>query len=168
METFSEFDHCVINVNDIPLALHFYADIMGEILGDAKITDMSFMSIEEVLYAQQQSAKRAELQPIAGSLPTPHTGVRFGEALLPIFLHQEHVQEPPPEQLVGTPRLALPVSQEQLTKAIAVLTREGVPFKGPIDYPAPCPAERSLYFKDPSSNFLELSVPRAEGAPFTS
>ena len=161
METFSEFDHCVINVNDIPLALHFYATILGEILGDAEITDMSFMSLEEVLYARQQGAKRAELQPIAGSLPTPHTGVKFGEALLPIFLHQEHVQEPPPEQLAGTPRLALPVSHEQMDRAVEVLTRYRVPFKGPVDYPAPCPAKRSLYFKDPSSNFLELSVPRS-------
>ena len=160
MEEFSEFDHCVINVNDIPLALHFYANVLGEILGDAEITDTSFMSLEEVLYAKAQSSKRAELQPIAGSLPTPHTGVKFGEALLPIFLHQEHVQEPPPEQLLGTPRLALPVSPEQMAKAVEVLRRHGIAFQGPVEYPPPCPAERSLYFKDPSSNFLELSVPR--------
>jgi len=160
METFSEFDHCVINVTDIPLALHFYGTILGEILGDAEITDMTYMSLEEVTQARQQTAKRQELHDVAGALPTPHTGVKFGEALLPIFLHQEHVQEPPPEQLVGTPRLALPVSHEQIEKAVGVLARHRIPFKGPVGYPAPCPAERSLYFKDPSGNFVELSVPR--------
>ncbi len=161
MDTFSEFDHCVINVTDIPMALHFYGTILGEILGDAEVTDMTYMSLEEVLQARQQTAKRQELHDVAGILPAPHTGVKFGEALLPIFLHHEHVQEPPPEQIVGTPRLALPVTHEQMDQAVDVFRRHRIPFEGPVEYPAPCPAERSIYFKDPSSNFLELSVPRS-------
>jgi extradiol dioxygenase family protein len=160
LDTFTEFDHCVINVNDLPLALHFYGTILGEILGDAEITDTSYMSLEEVLMAVQQQSKRMELHGVAGTVPSPHTGVKFGEALLPIFLHHDHVQEPPPEQLVGTPRLALPVTREQMGRAVEVHDRHRVPFKGPVNYPPPCPAESSLYFKDPSSNFLEFSVPR--------
>ena len=160
MDTFDEFDHCVINVNDMQLALHFYGTVLGEILGDAHVTDTSYMTLEEVQLAIQQSAKRKELHGVAGTLPTPHTGVKFGEALLPIFLYQEHVQEPPPEQLVGTPRLALPVTPDQMEKAVGVLDRYRIPFKGPVDYPATCPAERSIYLKDPSSNFLELATPR--------
>ena len=31
---------------------------------------------------------------------------------------------------------------------------------GPVEYPPPCPSERSIYLKDPSGNFLELVCPR--------
>lgn len=159
MERFDEFDHCVIDVNDIPMALHFYTNILGQII-PCEVTDVSFMTTDEVIYYRENAATRAQLRGTAGDLPTPHTSVKFGEALIPIFLNQEHVQEPPPEQLRGTPRLALPVTPEQMEKAVEVLRQHRISFEGPVDYPPPCPAARSMYLKDPSSNFIELSVPR--------
>jgi hypothetical protein len=86
--------------------------------------------------------------------------VRLGQAVIPFSIYQTHVQEPPPEQLRGLPRLAFHVTTEQIDTAVEVLGRYRVPFEGPLEYPAPCLIARALYFKDPSSNFLELSCPR--------
>jgi len=170
METFSEFDHCVIAVDDLKLALHFYGKVLAEILGDCQIHDISMLSTDEIAQAKQLADRRAKRQQEevrvgaeragGGYTATSNTGVMFGEALIPIFLYTDHVQDPPPEQLRGTPRLGFPVTLEQMAKATDVLCRYRIPFEGPIDHPAPCPDAQSLYFKDPSSNFVELSVPR--------
>jgi len=79
---------------------------------------------------------------------------------IPLFLYSDHIQEPPPEQLRGTPRLALHVTPEQMDELIEVLQEHKVAFEGPVEHPAPCPVARSVYLKDPSSNFLELACPR--------
>jgi len=161
---FDEFDHCVIKVNDLLLAEHFYSTVLGEILGGCEITQKSNMTTNDLVLSKKQASKRAALEGREHSVGASHGGVKFGEALIPLFLNQDHLQEPPPEQLLGTPRLALPVTAEQMDKAIEVLRRNRVPFMGPVEYALPCPAERSIYFRDPSSNFLELSVPRKEEA----
>lgn len=174
MPRFDEFDHCVIKVNDLLLAEHFYTTVLGEILGGCEINLKSNMTTNDLVQSKQQRERRRRLaereNAITGdgsgsrqdSVGASHGGVKFGEALVPLFLNQEHIQEPPPEQLVGTPRLAFPVTPEQMENAVEVLRRSRVAFLGPVEYPPPCPAARSLYFKDPSSNFLELSVPRSE------
>ena len=85
-----------------------------------------------------------------------------GGALIPMFLARRHEQEPPPEQLRGSPRHAFPVTEQQMTKAIELLKKHDVDFEGPVDHPEVALVKRSLYFKDPSSNFLELCVPRED------
>lgn len=160
LERFDEFDHIVINVNDLLFAEHWYSTVLGEILGGCEIGHKAMLSTDSIIHAKMMAQRRAELRDTGGDVAAPHGSVMFGEALIPIFVNQEHVQEPPPEQLRGTPRMALPVTGEQMEKAVEVLRRYKVPFEGPIEYPPPCPAARSIYFKDPSSNFLELSVPR--------
>jgi hypothetical protein len=47
-----------------------------------------------------------------------------------------------------------------MQRAIEVLGRSRIPYEGPVEHLAPCPVASSLYFKDPSSNFLELCCPR--------
>jgi hypothetical protein len=153
MARFDEFDHCVIKVNDLLLAEHFYSTVLGEILGSCEITQKSNMTTNDLILSNKQASKRAALDGREHSVAASHGGVKFGEALIPLFLNQDHIQEPPPE---------LPVTPEQMEKAVVVLRRNRVAFMGPVEYAPPCPAERSIYFKDPSSNFLELSVPRRE------
>lgn len=174
MPRFDEFDHCVLKVNDLLLAEHFYSTVLGEILGGCEIGLKSNMTTNDLVQSRQQRERRRRLaereKAITGgssgsrqdSVAASHGSVKFGEALIPLFLNQEHIREPPPEQLIGTPRLAFPVTLQQMEKALEVLKSNRVPFLGPVEYPSPCPAARSLYFKDPSSNFLELSVPRGE------
>ena len=72
----------------------------------------------------------------------------------------QHVQEPPPEQIRGTPRLAITVTPGQVDKAVEVFQRRDIPFED-VHHPATSPISRSLYFKDPSSNFLELCCERS-------
>ncbi len=157
----TEIDHSVVAVNDLILAEQFYADVLGEILG-GRVEDRAMLTTDEILRAGRLRSTMAEhyQDRPATRIPAPHSSVRLGRTVVAMFLHQEHVQEPPPEQLRGTPRLAFQVTPEQMAQAVDVLTRHRVPFEGPVDHPAPSRVARSLYFKDPSSNFLELCCPR--------
>jgi catechol-2,3-dioxygenase len=46
------------------------------------------------------------------------------------------------------------------------LRESGVPFKGPVDHPEKGPFGQSVYFKDPSGNFLELLWRRDEDVAY--
>jgi hypothetical protein len=96
----------------------------------------------------------------APRVPAAHSSVKLGQTVVALFLHQTHVQEPPPEQLRGIPRLAFQVTPQQFEQAVEVFRRRKVAFEGPVEHPAPSRVARSLYFKDPSSNFLELCCGR--------
>lgn len=178
-----EYDHAVIRANDLKLAERFYRDVFTEIFGSdqVEVDHRSTVTTEEYLHTvrtggtgwrvqqadQKQGIDRGHEDTdgkrgfvVVGA--APQGSVKIGGALIPIFLARRHEQEPPPEQLRGTPRHAFPVTQEQLEKAMDVLRKHDVEFEGPVDHGPPSPAARSIYFKDPSSNFLELCVPRDE------
>jgi extradiol dioxygenase family protein len=163
MPTINEFDHSVLAVNDLILARRFYDKVLGEILGSSELDEITMLTTEEVIRQGRLRSRMADRdgQPDRGfRVSAPHGGVKVGEAVIPMFLYTEHVQEPPPEQLRGTPRLAFNVTPEQMKTAVEVFRRNKVACDGPVEHPAPCPVARSLYFKDPSSNFLELCCPR--------
>jgi catechol 2,3-dioxygenase-like lactoylglutathione lyase family enzyme len=165
MATISEFDHSVIAVNDLILAERFYTRVLGELF-PANAEPPTMHTTEEVIRAGRLRQRIAQKDAQSGReegvtrVPAPHSGVKVGEALIPMFLYTEHVQEPPPEQLRGTPRLAIKVTPELMEQAVEVFRRHKVPFEGPVEHREPSPIARSLYFKDPSSNFLELCCPR--------
>ena len=168
MTKVQEFDHSVIAVNDLLLAQRFYHEVLGEIIGSSSVEPPTHMTTEEIIRAGRLRTRMAERDATRGDgqdrgfrVPAPHGGVKVGEALIPMFLYTEHVQEPPPEVLKGTPRLAFNVSAAQLERAQEVFRRRKVSFQGPVEHPPPSPIARAIYFKDPSSNFLELCVPRS-------
>src|ERR1051326_597838 len=148
MEEFLEIDHSVLAVNDLILAERFYSEVLGEILGEGRVEDRSGLTTDEILRGKRLREMRGTTN--SGRVMAPHSSVRVGETLIPLFLYQEHVQEPPPEQMRGTPRLAITVSADQLERAIDVLNRHDVAFEGPVDHETPCPGARSIYLKDPS------------------
>jgi extradiol dioxygenase family protein len=157
----TEIDHSVVAVNDLILAERFYGEVLGEILG-GMVEDRSMLTTDEVIRAGRLRTTMADhyKDRPAARVPAAHSSVKLGQTVVAMFLHQEHIQEPPPEQLRGTPRLAFNVTPEQMEQAIQVFRRRKVAFEGPVDHPAPSKVARSLYFKDPSSNFLEFCVPR--------
>jgi len=156
----AEMDHSVLAVNDLELGEHFYARILGQVLGGSA-ERRTMGTTDEIIRAGRLRAVQAERRGgDAFRVPAPHSGVHVGRVQIPLFLYSNHVQEPPPEQLRGTPRLAMHVSPAQMDELIEVLQEHKVAFEGPVDHPAPCPVARSVYLKDPSSNFLELAVPR--------
>lgn len=88
--------------------------------------------------------------------PNSHFFVTFGRSVLGIFLANRFDQEPPEEILVGTPRIAFAADHAGLDAAARLLEDRGRPFHGPVCHGASAPVARSLYFKDPCGNFLEL------------
>ena len=155
----TEIDHSVVAVNDLILAERFYGEVLGEILG-GMVEDRSMLTTDELIRAGRLRTTMADhyKDRPASRVPAAHSSVKLGQTVVAMFLHQEHVQEP--EQLRGTPRLAFNVTSEQMEQAIEVFKRRKVAFEGPVDHPASSKVARSLYFKDPSSNFLEFCVPR--------
>jgi catechol-2,3-dioxygenase len=164
--TVYEFDHSTTRVDDLVLAERFYSEILGELVGSGYVEDRSGLTTDELLRFKRLITVMEERERRAGNasrgprVPAPHSTVVVGAAVVPMFLLTEHVQEPPPEQLRGTPRMAFGVTPEQMDRAVDVLRGHKIPFEGPVEHAPPCPAARSLYFKDPSGNFLELTCPR--------
>ncbi|MEA2642074.1 MAG: hypothetical protein QOF51_3468 [Chloroflexota bacterium] len=153
----------VVMVDDLVTAERFYAEVLGEVLGGSLDTRY-MLSTDELLEARRRGAARASRDTDAGFWQNrpPHSNVTVGKAKISIYLAPEHLQEPPPEQLRGAPRLAISATLAQIQHATQVLGRHDVPFEGPIEHPAPCPATQSLYFKDPAGNFVELCCPRED------
>jgi catechol-2,3-dioxygenase len=95
-------------------------------------------------------------------LPRPNTQLflRVGDGILGVYLATQHRQEPPEDQIIGTPRIGFRASREALDKTVKLLKERRSPVEGPIEHAASTPIAVSIYFKDPGGNFLELCVPR--------
>lgn len=150
----------VVMVDDLVLAEHFYAQILGqEIFGSGSVESRYLLSTDELLELRRRAASRPyknDGEPDFWTNRPPYMNVIVGRAKVSVYLADRHIQEPPPEQHRGLPRLAISATAEQLARAPAVLALHEVPFEGPVEHAPPCPAARSLYFKDPAGNFLEL------------
>jgi catechol 2,3-dioxygenase-like lactoylglutathione lyase family enzyme len=85
---------------------------------------------------------------------------RTGDAILGIFLANKHFQEPPEEQAIGTPRVALTASRDELARAAKLIAATGKAVEGPVIHPQSSVLEASVYFRDPGGNFVELCTPR--------
>jgi catechol-2,3-dioxygenase len=83
-----------------------------------------------------------------------------GNSIFGIYLATKHQQEPPEEQIVGTPRTAFVTTRHDLDRIAAILQKRERPFQGPVEHPSSVPFAASLYGKDPSGNFLEFIAPR--------
>lgn len=154
-------DRRALPVDDLPVAEDFYVGVLGKILG-GYIANRYLLSTEEVLQTRKRQALIAKRsQDAYQPLPTlPYTRVVLGDAHVILYLLDERLAAPPPQQLRGLPRMAFEATEAQLKKATRVFRRTGVAFEGPVEHASPTPAARSLYFKDPAGNFLELCVRR--------
>jgi catechol 2,3-dioxygenase-like lactoylglutathione lyase family enzyme len=95
-------------------------------------------------------------------LPRPNTQlfVRLGAEILGVYLATQHRQEPPEEQIIGTPRIGLRTNRRGLEQCAKVLAEARFPIQGPVEHPPEVPVAASLYVKDPGANFVEICVPR--------
>jgi hypothetical protein len=92
--------------------------------------------------------------------PNTHFFVRLGDQVLGIYLATEHRQEPPEEQVVGTPRVGFRAGRRVIDQTAQLLALTRTPFQGPVEHAEPAPIAASLYVRDPGGNFLEICVPR--------
>jgi catechol 2,3-dioxygenase-like lactoylglutathione lyase family enzyme len=95
-------------------------------------------------------------------IPRPNTQLfaRTGGEVLGIYLATQHRQEPPEEQIVGTPRIGFRAGREGMNQTAELLRATRTPIKGPVEHPDSAPLAASLYVRDPGGNFLEICVPR--------
>src|SRR6266545_314496 len=139
MNPMIEYDHAVLRCNDLILAERFYEQVFSAIYGDDQVAveHRSMSTTEEYLHTahtggtgaraaqadQRRGVDRGQVgkNPTVRLVGTPQGSVQIGGALMPLFLARRHEQEPPPEQLRGSPRHAFPATSEQLEKAMGVL-----------------------------------------------
>lgn len=163
-------DHVALEVVDIEWAEDFYVNVLG-LTVDYRVGWRTEDYVRAKLWGEGKEAmapgtrrwdKRYTVMEQKRLLPRPnaHFFVRAGDAVLGIYLATQHRQEPPEEQIAGTPRVGLQSNPQGLRVSQEALEQSGKPFVGPIAHPTSVPIAFSIYFKDPGGNFLELSVPR--------
>ena len=154
-------ERIALPVFDLAEAESFYSEIMAELLG-GYLVNRYLMTTDEVLQAQRATALAARCGGEEGfAVALPYSRVMLGKAHIYLCLSDRHLEEAPPEQLRGTPRLALPASPEQMERATEVFTRTRVRFDGPVEFPSPAPVASAIYLRDPAGNFLELCCARS-------
>jgi catechol 2,3-dioxygenase-like lactoylglutathione lyase family enzyme len=95
-------------------------------------------------------------QPTHRPRPNMQLYVTSGSATLGIYLVTEHMQEPPEEQAVGTPRIGLKLTRDALAELASRLRPLRRALDGPVRHGAGAPFAASLYVRDPGANFLEF------------
>jgi extradiol dioxygenase family protein len=142
MADIDSINHTAICVHDLGEAVHFYCDLLGAVphsrsnfqIEDARAGVAIFQSVvlEDYMFA---------LTVAPNFMPMPDDG-----------------------QLRGAHgfRHGLAVSRKRFDAVQQALREHGVRFEGPVEHPAKGPFGESIYFKDPSGNFLEVLWRRDE------
>lgn len=137
-------NHTAMCVHDLVDALDFYCNVLG-----ARRNQRSNFQVEDAL----------------AGVPT-FQSVIIEDYLLALAVAADHMPMPPDSQLRGAHgfRHGFVVSRRRFDEAQQSLHQHGVPFLGPVDHPERGPFGQSIYFKDPSGNFLEIMWRRDEQA----
>lgn len=142
MSEIESLSHSAICVHDLKEAEDFYC----EVLGGRQNTRVNFHT---------DDALRGR---------SINSSVILEDFLIALVVAKDFMPMPPAEQRRGAHgfRHAFYVSRTRFEQTIEALTRRGVAFEGPVDHPENGPFGQSIYFKDPSGNFLELLWRRDE------
>jgi catechol-2,3-dioxygenase len=97
-----------------------------------------------------------------------HKSVVLGDYLFALALVGDYMPMPPEDQLRGAHgfRHAFTLPRAQFAEMTKNLGEHGVRFEGPVKHPERGPFGESIYFKDPSGNFLELVWRRDEDVKY--
>ncbi len=93
-----------------------------------------------------------------------HGSVVLEDYLLALVVAHDYMPMPPKDQHRGAHgfRHAFRVSRARFDKTLEALKERSIAFEGPVDHPEKGPFGQSIYFKDPSGNFLEILWRRDE------
>lgn len=88
----------------------------------------------------------------------------IGDFLLALTVARNKLEMPPADRFRGAHgfRHGFQVSRDKFDQIRAALDAHNVPYEGPVEQPEAGPFGASLYFKDPSGNFLEFVWRRDE------
>ena len=163
-------DHAAVQVADILWAERFYGTELGLAVdhrvgwrtADYARARRWAAGEEEMAPGTRRLDKRYTVMVDKKTVPRANMQLfyRAGDAVIGLYLANKHFQEPPEEQLVGAPRMALRCNRAELDRAAARLEAQRRDFLGPMEHQADSPIAASLYFKDTGGNFLELAAAR--------
>jgi catechol-2,3-dioxygenase len=142
MSDVHSINHTAICVHDLPQAIRFYCDVLG-----ATPHQRTNFSTEDAL---------------AGV--AVFESVILEDYLLALGVAPGFMPMPPDDKLRGAHgfRHAFAVPRARFGDVVASLKDHNVPFMGPVEHPTRGPFGESIYFKDPSGNFLEILWRRDE------
>jgi catechol-2,3-dioxygenase len=97
-----------------------------------------------------------------------HGSVILEDYLLALVVPRDFMPMPAAGQHRGAHgfRHAFRVARSRFETILTELKRREVPFEGPVDHPERGPFGQSIYFKDPSGNFLEILWRRDEDVDY--
>lgn len=144
MAELESLNHTAICVHDLAKGMKFYCDVLGG-----------------------QPHQRSNFQ-----IEDTRTGVAIFQSviledyLLALTVAANYMPMPADGQLRGAHgfRHGFCVPRARFEEVMRRLEDHGVPYEGPVDHPENGPFGQSIYFKDPSANFLEILWLRNEDA----
>jgi catechol 2,3-dioxygenase-like lactoylglutathione lyase family enzyme len=138
--------HSGISVHDLKEAENFYCGVLGAEVHGA------------VNFVTEDTLKGRSV----------HQSYTLGDFLFALVLAPDFMPMPPKDKLMGVNgfRHSFAVRHADFDAVLARLRESGVPFKGPVNHPEKGPFGQSVYFKDPSGNFLELLWRRDEDVAY--
>jgi catechol 2,3-dioxygenase-like lactoylglutathione lyase family enzyme len=163
-------DHAAIECHDLEWAEDFYVNRLGLTLEhrvgwrteDYVRAKLWGEGKENMAPGTRRWDQRYTVMEQKRRIPRPNTHffVRIGNEVLGIYLATQHRQEPPEDQIVGTPRIGFRAGRQIIEHTAELLGTARTPIKGLLEHPEPSPITASLYVRDPGGNFLEICVPR--------
>jgi catechol-2,3-dioxygenase len=145
MAVMNSISHSVINVDDLAECERFYVDILGGEKRSACCFDtedtMRGRSVHETYIVQ--------------------------DFVFFVALAERTLPKPPENQHKGLSgfRTAFSVPQKKFDETLEAFKKNNIGFEGPVTHPDKSPFGQSIYFKDPSGNFMEFLTRRDEGTP---
>jgi catechol-2,3-dioxygenase len=145
MAEMNSISHSVINVDDLYESEHFYCDILG---GEKR---------SSVCFDTEDTMRGRSV----------HETYILEDYVFFVALAERPLPKPPESQHRGMSgfRTAFSVPRKRFDDTIAAFKKHGIGFEGPVDHPENGPFGQSIYFKDPSGNFMEFLWRRDEGTP---
>jgi catechol-2,3-dioxygenase len=138
--------HSGICVHDLKEAENFYCGVLGA-------------AVHSRVNFKTQDALRGR---------SVHTSLMLSDYLFAIMLSEDWMNIPPLDQLRGENRVrhAFCVPKEKFTQILQSLRNHKISLEGPVTHPENGPFGESIYFRDPTGNFLEVVWRRDESASY--
>ena len=146
MAVVESLSHSGICVHDLKQAEDFYCKVLGA-------------TVHSRVNFKTQDALRGR---------SIHTSLMLNDYLFAIMLSEDWMSIPPQGQLRGENRIrhAFCIPKAEFAALTKSLRDHQVPFEGPVSHPDNGPFGESLYFRDPTGNFLEAVWRRDEAVSY--
>ena len=148
MAALESLNHSALCVHDLVAASAFYCDVLGAVPHSRSLFQIEQARAGVVIFQ----------------------AVILEDYLLALTVAPGFMPMPPEGQLRGAHgfRHGFVVPRRRFGEVQQALVAHGIRFEGPVDHPDKGPFGQSLYFKDPSGNFLEMLWRRDENVAYDS